>query len=388
MADTFQPENSEQLQDAILSAATEQIKLSIQGGGSKREVGGPSAAATTLDMRGLAGILEYDPAELVITVCAGTRLCDVQDALAAENQMLAFDPIDHGDMLGQSSGVTTIGGVMATGLAGPGRLSRGSVRDHLLGFEAVSGRGETFAAGAKVVKNVTGYDLPKVLAGSWGRLAACTKMTFKTMPRPESAETFILPDLSPESAINAMSLAMGSTANVAAAAHVPNWQNGRAATALRLDGIPASISARAETLSKLFAETEITQLDQEEDGAFWHRASVASFIDPNLPLWRLVTPPSRACFSINRLIAADCVVDWMFDWAGALTWVATDASADTVFKIAAESGGHAKLIRADAETRSRHRCFQPQPEPIENLERRLRRAFDPLSVFETGRFGA
>ena len=209
--------------------------LRLRGGGSKDAIGRETDAAV-VDMRGFAGVVDYDPPELVLTVRAGTPLAEVQALVAGEGQMLAFDPFDHAAILGGAPRAT-IGGVIAAGVSGPARLSRGAARDHLLGFTAVSGRGEKFVAGAKVVKNVTGYDLPKLITGSWGRLAAITELTLKVLPAPQTQRTLVARGLDPAAAVAAMARAMGSAAEVSAAAHLPAWQGGPV-TALRLDGFP------------------------------------------------------------------------------------------------------------------------------------------------------
>jgi len=157
----------------IAAHADTGAKLALCGGGSKEQLGAPREAER-VDMTGFAGVVDYDPAELVLTVRPGTPLAEIEALVASENQMLAFDPFDHGPIYGMPAGRATIGGVVAAGVGGSQRLSGGAPRDHLLGFRAVSGRGEVFVAGAKVVKNVTGYDLPKLAAGSWGRLFAMT----------------------------------------------------------------------------------------------------------------------------------------------------------------------------------------------------------------------
>lgn len=350
-------------------------KLRLRGGGSKDAVGAP-CEAQLVDMRGFAGVVDYDPPELVLTARAGTPLAEVEALLAGEGQMLAFDPFDHGAMLGGSRGSATIGGVIAAGVAGPARLSRGGARDHLLGFTAVSGRGERFVAGAKVVKNVTGYDLSKLIAGSWGRLAAVTELTLKVLPRPVARRTLVVRGLDARSAVTAMAAAMGSPAEVSAAAHLPDWR-GEAVTAVRLDGFPASIAARAAMLAGF------TALDEAEGDALWGAVRHVAPLGADRPLWRLIVAAGRA----PEVIAAFPDADWLLDWAGGLVWLASDADPAAIRTAAAGAGGHATLLRADAATRAAVPMLHPQPAPLAALEARVRRAFDPNGVFETGRFG-
>ncbi len=341
--------------------------LRLRGGGSKDAIGAETDAAV-VDMRGFAGVVDYDPPELVLTVRAGTPLAEVQALVAGEGQMLAFDPFDHAAILGGEARAT-IGGVIAAGVSGPARLSRGAARDHLLGFTAVSGRGEKFVAGAKVVKNVTGYDLPKLVTGSWGRLAAITELTLKVLPAPREQQTLVIRGLGPAAAVAAMAKATGSAAEVSAAAHLPDWEGGPV-TALRLDGFPSSIAARAATLGGLEAI---------DGAALWDAVRHATPLPADKPLWRVIVPATRA----PDLVAALPEADWLFDWAGGLVWLASDADPRAA---AAAAGGHAMLVRADAAMRAAVPALHPQPAPLAALEARVRRAFDPAGVFETGRF--
>lgn len=359
---------------AILAAGGGPYRL--RGGGSKDRIGAETDA-TVIDMRGFTGVIDYDPPELVLTVRAGTPLAEVQTLVAGEGQMLAFDPFDHGAMLGGPPDQATIGGVIAAGVSGPARLSRGAARDHLLGFTAVSGRGERFVAGAKVVKNVTGYDLPKLVTGSWGRLAAITELTLKVLPAPREQATLAVRGLDPAAAVTTMARAMGSAAEVSAAAHLPAW-NGDAVTALRLDGFPSSIAARAETLRGMIDGIE--PLDAGEQP--WDAVRHAAPLPHDKPLWRVIVPGRAA----PALVAAFPEAEWLFDWAGGLIWLASDTDPQRIRTLAASAGGHATLIRADAAMRATVPAFHPQPAPLAALEARVRRAFDPAGLFETGRF--
>ena len=357
--------------DALCEVISAGGKLRLRGGGTKDAIGAP-CDAQVVDMRGLTGVVDYDPPELVLTVRAGTPLAEVQALVAGEGQMLAFDPFDHGAMLGSDSGAT-IGGVIAAGVAGPARLSRGGARDHLLGFTAVSGRGETFVAGAKVVKNVTGYDLPKLMAGSWGRLAALTELTLKVLPAPRVRRTLVVRGLDAAGAVAAMARALGSAAEVTAAAHLPDWR-GEAATALRLDGFAESVAARAAILP---------EFEEIGDGdALWLAVRDAAPLPREKPLWRLIVAPGKA----PGVVAALPGAEWLLDWAGGLIWLATNADPAAIRAAAEAAGGHATLVRASEVMRRAVPVLHPQPAALAAIEERVRRAFDPDGVFETGRF--
>ena len=385
MSGIIRPLREDELVDAIADAARSGARLAIAGGGSKRAVGCPSPAANMLDMTGFAGIVDYDPAELVLTVRPGTTLTEVQALVAERGQMLAFEPFDHGPIFGDGAGRATIGGVVAAGVAGSQRVSSGSARDHLLGFRAVSGQAKPFVAGAKVVKNVTGYDLPKLAAGSWGRLFAMTELTLKVLPRPRATATLAIHGLDPEQAVAAMSRAMGSQAELAAAAHFPaDLAGGSAMTLLRVQGFESSVAARCTMLDHLFdgqARLERVALADR----LWDSVRSLEPLGPELPLWRVNVPPSGGCGVVTRLCRLG-LEKWLFDWAGGLVWLGYDGDPQDVREAAAEAGGHATLVRAPEAMRAAVPAFHPQSPGIVALEARVRRAFDPLAVFETGRF--
>ncbi|PTQ11581.1 FAD-linked oxidase [Sphingomonas oleivorans] len=374
------------LADIVAETAAAGRRLEIRGGGSKAEIGALVRDAAILDLRAFAGVIDYDPAELVLTVGAGTPLAEVQALVAAERQMLAFEPFDHGPIFGRPAGAATIGGVVAAGVAGSNRLSMGAPRDHLLGFEAVSGRGEHFVAGGRVVKNVTGYDLPKLMAGSWGRLAAMTRLTLRLVPAGRTSATLILSGRSDAAAQAAMATAMRSTANVAAAAHLPAEVNaGRAVTAFRLHGFRPSVEARFAMLAGLLAAMgPVERLGEAEAGRLWRRLRDLSPLDDGQPLWRINVPPSGGCAVTSALAGQGA--RWLFDWAGGLVWLSFGGDAALVRRAAEAAGGHAMLVRAPAEHRALVPTLHPEAPGVAALSRRIRQAFDPAGVFETGRF--
>jgi glycolate oxidase FAD binding subunit len=356
----MRPQTIEDLARIVAEAASAGGKLELRGGGTKAEVGAPREAQV-VDMTGFSGIIDYDPAELVLTAGAGTPLSDIEAAVAERGQMLAFEPYGDG---------ATLGGIVAAGVSGSRRLSRGPVRDHLLGFKAVSGRGEAFVGGAKVVKNVTGYDLPKVICGSWGRLAALTEVTLKVLPRAPVSVTLAVAGLEPEAAVGLMATAMGSQADVAAAAHVPGL------TVLRLEGFGPSVAARRAMLESM---TGARALAEDQAEAVWRALRTLSLLGEG-PLWRIVVPPSRGPQVIAALNG-----DWMMDWAGGLVWLVSQ-DAEAVRAAAQAAGGHATLLRAPEAMRRSVPALHPQAPGVAALEARVRHAFDPMGVFETGRF--
>ncbi len=336
----------------------------------------------------------------------GTPLAEIDAALSAANQQLAFEPPDLGPLLGGEAGQATIGGVFACNLAGPRRIKAGAARDHLLGLHAVSGRGESFKTGGRVVKNVTGYDVCKLMTGSFGTLGAFTDLTFKVLPAPEAEATLVLSGLADEVAIAALTAALQSPYDVSGAAHLPPAPasetvlsaDGGAVTAVRLEGFAASVAARSESLSAALARFgPIRGIDGEESQALWRQIrDVTPFADDtsaDRDIWKLSVPPAAGpgvAAEIGRATAADCY----FDWGGGLIWLAIPASddsartGDAVRSAIADCGGHATLIRASEATRAAIDVFQPQPAPLAALTARVKDSFDPNRILNPGRMYA
>ncbi len=381
------PMDEADLADLIADAGAHGRRLELRGGGSKGEVGAPDRAAEPVDLRGLAGVVDYDPTELVLTVRPGATLAEVQALVDGEGQALAFEPFDHGPLFGRAAEAATMGGVMAAGVAGSGRLGGGAARDHLLGFRAVSGRGERFVAGGKVVKNVTGYDLPKLAAGSWGRLFALTELTLKVLPRPRERVTRLLFGHTPEEAFRVMAAALGSQAAVTAAAYLPEGLNGgRPVTALRLEGVAPSIAARLAVLDALSGGIGRGEDAGPEDAeAVWLALRTLSPLDGRT-LWRIGAPARAGAALLARFQREGATA--LLDWGGSLVWLGYEGDPARLRTAVTNAGGHATLLRGPAELRVRLPAFHPQPAPLAALEARVRRAFDPAGVFETGRFDA
>lgn len=379
------PSSEQDVVDALADALRDEVKLQIIGGASKAGIG-RQVATRALPMSGLAGVLEYDPAELVLTVRPGTPLSELVALLADNRQFFAFDPFDHGAIFGAGPGNATIGGIVAAGVSGSGRVSSGAVRDHLLGFRAVSGRAEAFAAGGKVVKNVTGFDLSKLATQSWGRLFAMTELTLKVMPRPQERSTLVLPGLRDGDAIRAMSCAMGSQAEVAAAAHFPAVaRDGESATIFRIQGFGPSVAARHVMLEAVLADFGPLWTPSDSEGAaMWECLRTLAPLQRGGALWRISVQPRRAVQMTEDFRDDDAA--WLFDWAGGLVWLATEAEPNSVRAAAERSGGHAILVRAGEAVKAGTPIFHPPAAGVAALEERIRRAFDPAGVFETGRF--
>jgi glycolate oxidase FAD binding subunit len=404
--DTLKVRDAKDVEQVVRAAIASEQPLEIIGHGSKRLIGQPMATNAVLDLSALNAVISYEPNELIITVQAGAPLADVKSLIDSKNQQFAFEPIDTAPLLG-TPGQATIGGMIGAGLAGPRRIKAGGARDHLLGAHGVSGFGDSFKAGGRVVKNVTGYDLCKLLAGSWGTLAVVTEVTLKVMPRPESERTLVLRGLDDVAASRAMTAALGSPFDVSGAAHVPNsafrasesalgdlGSQREAVTLLRLEGILASATHRAAALGKAlspFGAAEI--LEDAASAAVWSSVRDVEPFAANgalgaWPVWRIVCPPA-AGGGLGERLSQESGGDVIYDWGGGLIWAALppkpDAQAALVRRLVDAAGGHATLIRASDEIRRNVDVFHPQPAGLAALSERVRHSFDPKSILNRGR---
>lgn len=405
--DTLKVRDAKDVEQAVRDAIAAEQPLEIVGHGSKRAIGQPAATNAVLDLSALNAITSYEPSELIVTVQAAAPMADLLSLIDSKNQEFAFDPMDTSVLLGTPRGAGTIGGVVAAGLAGPRRIKAGGARDHLLGAHAVSGFGESFKTGGKVVKNVTGYDLCKLLAGSWGTLSVMTEVTLKVLPKAESERTLVLHGLDDVTANRAMTAALGSSFDVSGVAHLPgsifrNTGDGlgglgssqQGVTLVRLEGIGASVAHRAGSVSQLLAP--FGAADMIEDAA---SASVWTSIRDVTPfaaggslgawpVWRIVCPPA-AGGAFGQALARETGGDVIYDWAGGLIWAALPPAADAHAALLRQRlkpiGGHATLLRATDAVRNAVDVFQPQEAGVAALGARVKASFDPRNILNRGR---
>ena len=401
--DTLNIRDAKDVEDAVRAAIASEQPLEIIGHGSKRLIGQPMATNALLDLSELNAVVAYEPNELIITVQAGAPMADVLSLIDSKNQQFAFEPINTSVLLGTPD-IGTIGGMIGAGLAGPRRIRAGGARDHLLGAHAVSGFGDSFKAGGKVVKNVTGYDLCKLLAGSWGTLAVMTEVTLKVMPRPESERTLVLRGLDDVTANRAMTAALGSPFDVSGAAHLPVSafraamggleSPGQALTLLRLEGITASAEHRAAALAALLAPFGAAEILQDAaSAATWTLIRDVHPFAANgalgaWPVWRIVCPPASGG-ALGQALSRATGGDVIYDWGGGLIWAALppkpDAQAALVRGRVDAAGGHATLIRASEQVRRNVDVFHPQQDGLASLSERVRHGFDPKNILNRGR---
>lgn len=407
MAQTLTPGDSQELEEAIAWAAASATPLGVSGGASKAGLGRPVAADHLLDLSRLSGVVFYEPEELVFSAAAATPLTQVVETLAAGGQEMCFEPADYGPILGAEPGRATIGGVFACNISGPRRVKSGAARDFLLGAKGVNGRGESFKCGGRVMKNVTGYDLCKLLAGSYGTLAVLSEVTFKVLPLPSETHTLLIYGLNEREAVAAMTEALQSPYEVYGAGHVPAMAAvrsklaalrvpGKSVTALRIEGPNASIRYCSGHLTGMFrARAQIGRLDDSESQIFWRELRDVAFFAPlsDRMIWRLSVTPAKGA-EVAKKITAACDAEAVFDWGGGLVWLAVEAADDiaaaarvakSVRAAVGEAGGHALLFRASEAVRAAVPVFPPQDTASAGLTRRLKAGFDPEGILNPGR---
>ncbi|TGD95949.1 FAD-binding protein [Methylobacterium nonmethylotrophicum] len=387
----YQPRTEAEAATLIGEAAARGERLRLVGGGTRAGIGRPAQDEATLSAAALTGITLHEPAELVIAARAGTPLAEVEARLAEGGQMLPFEPMDHRALLG-TAGAPTIGAVAAGNISGPRRIAGGAARDSLIGVRFVNGRGEAVKSGGRVMKNVTGLDLVKLMAGSWGTLGFLTEVTFKVLPVPERTATLVLAGLDDARAVEAMSLCLGSPFEITGAAHLPEGLDGAGRTALRIEGFSASIDYRLGELTRLlrrFGRPET--VEGEPASALWRSVrDVLPFAGGTDAVWRLSTAPSRGP-AVTAAIAAARPARWFYDWGGGLVWLATPATGDAGaadVRAALGSGGHATLVRAPDPVRAMVPVFEPLSEPLMRITAGLKAAHDPAGLFNPGRMYA
>jgi glycolate oxidase FAD binding subunit len=391
----IQPESSQEIVDTVRSHVEARRPLAIEGSGSKSGLGRPIDAETLLSVRGLSGIRSYQPDELVLTAWSGTPMREIWDALQEKRQHLAFEPAASA-LYGSGNEAGTIGGVLASNLSGPRRPSAGAARDHFLGFSAVNGLGEEFKAGGKVVKNVTGYDLPKLLAGSMGTLAVLLEVTVKVLPAPEKQRTVIVPVPDVAAGHRCLIAQLQEAFEIDGAALLPAPVAARssvdlvrgadsAVAAVRLTGSPVSVVDRCAALRAAIAMPS-EELHTMRSQALWSEINEVSPLlpDEGSALWRLSVPPASGERMAAQLGEQE---DWLMDWGGGRLWITRrDASAEDaamIRKAVAAIGGHATLVRGPDSLRRSIDVF-PMEAPAALLQR-TKAAFDPHGILNPGR---
>lgn len=401
---TFAPRTEEEVAETVRAALAQEAPIDIVGAGSRSGLGRPTSAEMSISTLGLNGVSLYEPSELVLTAHAGTPLATITKMLDEQGQELAFEPIDHGPLFGGPVGAGTLGGLVAVNASGPRRIKIGAARDHLLGFRAISGRGEIFQSGGRVMKNVTGYDMCKLMSGSYGTFGIFSEITIKVMPKAETELTLLVVGLDEEAAIKVMTSVSGLSYEVSSFAHLPavgressslapSGLVDKSLTALRLEGPENSVNTRKNELVKHLAAPgqPLEVLDKPASHHFWAGLrNVSPFAKTNDQIWRISTVPTEGAKLVKDLLTKSVPVNsHYYDWAGGLIWLAVEPAADAhgdIIRTTVDAhSGHATLIRASDDVRAHVPIFHPQPKPLAALTQRLRHSFDPQMILNRGR---
>jgi glycolate oxidase FAD binding subunit len=405
MAEKFDPATTDDVRAIVADALASKTPLEIAGNGSKREIGRPVDLNYVLSTAQLSGVSLYEPDELVLRAGPGTPMKQLRLQLEQHGQMLAFEPPDYGPLLGGAADEGTIGGIVAGNLAGPRRVKAGAARDHFLGVVAVSGRGEVFKSGGRVVKNVTGYDLCKLMAGSWGTLGVMTEVTVKVLPASEKTRTVLVSCADATTAIGAMTRALSSPHDVSAAAWLPAPAAARsgvsyvsaaheALAAVRVEGIGSSVDARCIALRDELSEFgEIEELHTHNSVRLWDEIRDVRLLGEHPDngddaIWRISVPPAAAPGLLERL-GTGMELEAFVDWGGGLIWARVsgmmDAGSYVIRRAMVTTGGHALLVRARHDQRIVEPVFHPEAAGVERLTRNIKEAFDPGGILNPGR---
>ena len=384
----LRPQNENELADIVQAATVDQRTFEIVGRGTKRGLGRPVEVDAILDLSALTGIVRYEPDELIITARAGTLIAEIEDALDERNQRLGFEPADWSALYGTAARAATIGGVLSADASGSARLRYGAARDHLLGFRAVNGSGALYNAGGRVVKNVTGFDVPKLFCGAMGTLGPLAEVTLRLVPRARETATLAIKDVEPETGFAFLRRIWSSPLEPTGLAYVPKiaadafaalGDSGDGAALIRIEGAAGPLADKIGLLKTLLDGREATLLPGT-NSVFARIASGEAIAARADDIWRLFVPPASAAACANKLAASF----WVGDWAGGALWIAGGKS-DAVHAIAQGFGGHAMLMRASTETRARVSVFPPEEQARAALTRRVKDAFDPEGLFNPGR---
>ena len=340
--------------------------LAIRGGGTR----GVMVDGTPLSTSKLRGITLYEPGAMTVVAQAGTPVSEIEAALVAENQRLAFEPMDHRSLL-DTHGEPTIGGVMAANVSGPRRISVGAARDFLLGVRYIDGMGRIVKNGGRVMKNVTGYDLVKLMSGAHGTLGVLSEVSLKVLPCPETQATLVLHGLDDVAAVQALARALGSPFEVSAAAHDPAQKQ----TLLRVEGFEASVKYRIQSLQELLGGETSVEQDSAARWSAWR--DVQNFAAAGEDVWRVSCKPSDG----PALVAKSGALGARYDWAGGLIWLRNLAGQD-VRATLGKYDGHATLVRGNGQPK-----FELENAGVARISAGIRARFDPRSVLNTGLMG-
>jgi glycolate oxidase FAD binding subunit len=392
------PEDESELASAIKGAAENLQEVEIFSSATKRLLGRPIEAEIRLSMSKFSGIVSYEPDELILTAKAATPLTEIDAALKEKRQMLAFAPADWAALFGEMPGRATLAGIVGANACGARKVKAGAVRDHLIGCRFVNGSGETVKAGGRVVKNVTGFDLPKIMCGAFGTLGALTELTFRVVPAPRRAPAIAIKNCTPENGLGYLRQAARLALEPTGLAYLPSAvcaESPAAAGAglaqingvalIRIEGAEDPVIDKLARLRSAFSKLDVAVLEDDiTQMLFGEIENGGPFLTSDTDIWRLFVPSSNAPAAVTKSEAQF----WYADWAGEGLWLGLPAShevAERIRQITAEFGGHAHIMRGARNARARLAVFEPETPARAALSRTVKAAFDPLRILNPGR---
>ncbi len=404
---SFSPDNELEVSKIVKKLYQENLPVEIIGSGSKRRIGKKLKCKKILDLSKLSGVIEYLPEELYIKVKACTPIAEIEVLLKKHNQELAFEPLDLGYMFCGKSNKGTASGHVSCNFSGSRRFKVGSIRDHVIGFRAVNGTGDIIKSGGNVVKNVTGYDLCKLICGSFGTLVALTELTFKVLPAKENSNTLVIHELSIKDATAMLNKVASSSSDTTGAAFLPlepkngNYEQNIESlfklndlqykgpfTAIRLEGSKTSIEERLTNLKKELDldNNEISNLDTYQSTLFWEKIKNLEFFNNSKnAVLRAVIPPSSCVKLINFL---DNKYKYFVDWGGSLVWFEvndlSNSSLQPIRQFVLELNGYLTVIKHPDDQRSLEKVFTVTPDRLD-VSNKIKKSFDPKKIFNPGK---
>ena len=398
-SDIYKPNNEKDLQEIIKYCFKNNLPIEIIGKGTKSLIGKKLQCAKTLDMSNISGIIDYKPEELYITVKAGTPIKTIQDELKKNNQHLAFEPVNFSELFKKDSNEGTIGGTLSCNFSGSRRFKVGSARDHILGFKGYNGTGEKIKSGGTVVKNVTGYDLSKLITGSFGTLLVLSEITLKVLPLQTDTKTIIVSGLSLEHALGIMGSAISSSNDPSGTVFYPDSLRDNfvfndlthpgSITAIRIEGSKISTEQRINNLIKDLSliDKNITVLDRVQSEIFWEDTrSLKVFSKNQKNILRAVIPSSETTNLINRLKSFH--PNYFIDWGGSLIWLELDylssQKIDQIRNRILVADGYLTVIKSQESIKSSLEIFTIDPIKFK-ISQNLKKSFDPKRIFNPGK---
>ncbi|MDA8757497.1 FAD-binding protein [Candidatus Pelagibacter bacterium] len=395
----FNPSSREEIAEIIRNCYKKNIPLEINGSKSKNKIGRNFQAEKTLDLTSYSGIIDYKPEELYIKVKAGTPINSIIEELDKHDQQLAFEPVDFGFLFNGKSNNGTIGGVISCNFAGPRRFKVGSARDHLLGFQGINGKGEIIKSGGTVVKNVTGYDLCKLISGSFGTLSVLTELSVKVLPKPQSSKTLIINNPHIKKAIEYLGTALSSSSDPSGGVFYPeqfdqsftfnDLTHKGALTAIRIEGPSNSVDHRIKNLSAELGllENEYSILESVQTKIFWNKTkNLEIFSNSKKNLLRIVVPISETLSVLQKMKPYE--INYFLDWGGSLIWVELEKISLKILReikdIMQQHSGYFTIIKVEDDLKASADIFTIDPIKYK-ISEKIKKSFDPKRIFNPGK---